>query len=121
MIDFILWFGIIFNIVLFIIGILSAKGIKYIQKKDYTNKKEYQWQTIKLPIIGWLALLILNLVTPILGGLLSYWILDTYYTNAYNSPDYCCKKTNLRLKIDKIVHYINIIISKPFNWLFYRL
>lgn len=72
MINFIWCFGIVFNIILFIIGILSTKGIKYIQKKGFTDKKEYQWQTIKLPIIAWITLLILNLVTPILGGLLSY-------------------------------------------------
>lgn len=121
MIDFIWWVGIIFNVILFIIGILSIKGIKYIKKKSYTDKGEYQWQTIKLPIIGWIILLFLNLVTPILGGLLSYWILNTYYTDIYNDPDYYCKKSDLRLRIDKIVHHINIIISKPFNWLFYRL
>ena len=121
MINYIWWFGIIFNIASFIIGILSIKGIKYIQKKDFTDKKEYQWQTIKLPIIGWLTLLILNLVTPILGGLLSYWILNTYYTDAYNSLDYYCKKTNLRLKIDRIIYYIKGIISKPFTWLFYKI
>lgn len=121
MIDFIWWFGIAFNIILFIIGILSVKGIKYIQKKDYTDKKEYQWQTIKLPIICWLVLLILNLATPILGGLLSYWILNTYYTDIYNDQYYHCEKSNLKIKIDRIVHYINIIISKPLNWLFYKI
>lgn len=26
-----------------------------------------------------------------------------------------------RLKIDRIIHYINSIISKPLNWLFYKL
>lgn len=121
MINFIWQFGIVFNIILFIIGVLSVKGIKYIQKKDYTDKKEYQWQTIKLSIIGWLILLILNLVTPILGGLLSYWVLNTYCTDQYNDPYYHCEKSNLRIKIDRIVHYINSIISKPFTWLFYKI
>lgn len=121
MIDFICWFGIVFNIILFIIGILSIKGLKYIQKKDYTDKQEYQWQTIKLPIIGWLAILIMNLVTPILGGILSYWILNNYCTDKYNDSRYICEKSNLRIKIDKFIHYINVIVSKPFNWLFYKI
>lgn len=121
MIDFIWWLGIVFNMVIFIIGILSVKGIKYIQKKDYTDKKEYQWQTIKLPVIGWIVLLILNLAIPILGGLLSYWILNTYYVNIYIGQYYYCEKSDLRSKINKVIHYINIIISKPFNWLFYKI
>jgi hypothetical protein len=103
-------------------GILSVKGIKYITKEDYDNKV-YHWQTIKLPIIGWICLILLNLLVPIIGGFWSYWVLDTYYTDyyIYNKSYYYCEKSDCRIKIDKIIYYIRSIMSKTFNWLFYKI
>jgi hypothetical protein len=100
---------------LFIMGVLSVKRIKYIRKKDYTGSKE--WQTIKLPVIEWIALILIMIVIPVVGGFISYQFLDCHYIDIYCNVDYYCEKSDLKIKIDRII----TILSKPFNWLFYKI
>ena len=121
MINYIWTLGTIINFVLLFIGIIAVKGVKYTRRPDVPKAKGYEVKTIKLPVIAWAFLIISSFAVPILSGMLNYWILSTYMLDLHDDPYYYCEKSKLRLKMDKVVHYVNIIISTPFTWLFYKI
>lgn len=126
--------GVVFNLIFLTLAILRLKGIKYIKLSDatgyfdddfnpaYTPKEGKSWQTIKLPLYTWILLIVMNLTVPVIGGVVSYWVLDVYLTEAYEDTfKYATTSSNLRLGINKFIHKVTIILSKATDWLNYKI
>ena len=92
--------GVVFNFIIFILGIIKFKSIKYLKKSEcnhvvnsegedvyylYPNAK---WITRKLYILYYIYLSLLNLIVPYLGGIISYWILNIYFSDMYSIFEY---------------------------------
>ena len=131
MVNIIIYIGFIVNFLLFIHSVVILKGFVYIPKENcnltidddkyYTFDEESKgWQKVKLPIIGWIVLILMNLCVPYLGGVLSEFILDCYREDYQNDNFYYCTIPKKYDYISKKFERFTNILMKPIDWLMYK-
>ena len=125
--------GITFNFIIFILGVIKFKSVKYLKKSEcnrIVNSKgedvyylypNIKWITRKLYILYYIYLSLLNLIVPYLGGIISYWILNTYFSDMYSIFEYYSKEIGLGVKIDTYFNVIHKILKKLYSWLYYKI